>query len=204
MQLYADYAPRRARQLIGDVLATIFAGSWIALGVWVYQLIAAFRMLGIQLQEAGAGFRSTMADLGDTLGSVPLIGSGIRVPFEGARDAGGALENAGQTQQDVVVAAATTIGIAIAVVPVVLIVFLWLLPRFNFVRRAAEAKALVNSPGGADLLALRALSTRTPAELTAISPDVAALWRAADPATVGRLAQLQLRALGVRSALVEQ
>lgn len=204
MQLYADHAPRRARQLTGDLIALVFIVAWIALGVWVYQLIAAFQQLGIQMKEAGAGFKSTMVELGDTLGSVPLIGSGIRVPFDGASDAGAALENAGQSQQDTVLATATTVGVVIAVVPILLILLLWLLPRVRFARRATEAKNLLSSPGGADLLALRALSTHKLAELAEIAPDAASLWRAGDPATVARLAQLQLRSLGVRRALVEQ
>ncbi|GAA1217992.1 hypothetical protein [Rhodoglobus aureus] len=204
MQLYADHAPRRARQLSSDIIALVFIAIWIALGVWVYQLIAAFQQLGLQMQEAGAGFKSTMVELGDTLGSVPLIGSGIRVPFDGASDAGAALENAGQSQQDTVLATATAVGVIIAVVPVALILLLWLLPRVRFARRATEAKKLLSSPGGADLLALRALSTHKLAELAEIAPDAASLWRAGDPATVARLAQLQLRSLGVRSALVEQ
>jgi hypothetical protein len=204
MQLYADHASRRARQLTGDIIALVFIAIWIALGVWVYQLIAAFQKLGLQMQEAGAGFKSTMVELGDTLGSVPLIGSGIRVPFDGASDAGAALENAGQSQQDTVLATATAVGVIIAVVPIALILLLWLLPRIRFARRATEAKKLLSSPGGADLLALRALSTHKLAELAEIAPDAASLWRAGDPATVARLAQLQLRSLGVRSALVEQ
>jgi len=204
MQLYADHSPRRARQLTGDIVAVVFIVVWIALGVWVYQLIAAFQQLGIQMQEAGAGFKSTMVELGDTLGSVPLIGTGIRVPFDGASDAGAVLENAGQSQQDTVLATATAIGGTIAVVPIVFILLLWLLPRLRFARQATEAKNLLSSPGGAELLALRALSTHNLGQLSEITPDAVSLWRSGDPATVARLAQLQLRSLGVRSALVEQ
>lgn len=199
MQLYADYAPRRARQLTGDIVALFFMVGWIALGVWLYQLIAAFQQFGRQMQEAGAGFRSTMIELGDTLGSVPLIGSGIRVPFDGASEAGGALENAGQSQQDTVLTAATAFGVIIAVVPIGVMLFLWLLPRIRFARRATEAKTLAGSPGGTELLALRALSTHTLADLAAVAPDAVGLWRAGDPVTVARLAQLQLRSLGVRA-----
>ena len=61
------------RQIIADLISLGFIVVWIALGVWVYQLIAAFQQLGVQMQEAGAGFESTMSELGDTLGSVPLI-----------------------------------------------------------------------------------------------------------------------------------
>jgi len=203
MQLYADHPPRRARQLTADVIALIFIVGWIALGVWVYQLIAALQQLGVQMQEAGAGFRSTMVELGDTLGSVPLIGSGIRVPFDGASDAGAALESAGQSQQDTVLATAAGVGIFIAVVPVLLIVLVWLLPRLRFARRATEAKRLLSAPGGTDLLALRALATQDLTKLTEVSADPASAWRAGDRAVVARLAQLQLRSLGVRTALVE-
>ncbi|EPR76052.1 putative CONSERVED TRANSMEMBRANE PROTEIN [Leifsonia rubra CMS 76R] len=203
MQLYADYAPRRARQVTGDIVALVFIVVWIALGVWVYQLIAAFQQLGIQMQEAGAGFRSTMVELGDTLGSVPLIGTGIRVPFDGASDAGAALETAGQSQQATVLAAATAVGVIISVVPIALILLLWLLPRIRFAQRATEAKNLLSTPGGTDLLALRALSSQKLSVLSKISPEVASQWRAGDRATAARLAQLQLRSLGVRSALVE-
>ncbi|EAR24450.1 hypothetical protein A20C1_03196 [marine actinobacterium PHSC20C1] len=204
MQLYADHPPRRARQLASDIISLVFIVVWIALGIWVYQLISAFQQLGVQMQEAGAGFKSTMVELGDTLGSVPLIGSGIRVPFDGASDAGAALESAGQSQQDTVIATAMTVGLVIAIVPIVLILLVWLLPRIRFARRVAEAKNLLSSPGGADLLALRALSTQKLSELAEIAPDAVSLWRAGDASTVARLAQLQLRSLGVRSALVEQ
>ncbi|TQO18556.1 hypothetical protein FB472_0075 [Rhodoglobus vestalii] len=203
MQLYADYAPRRARQVTGDIVALVFIVVWIALGVWVYQLIAAFQQLGIQMQQAGAGFRSTMVELGDTLGSVPLIGTGIRVPFDGASDAGAALETAGQSQQATVLAAATAVGVIISVVPIALILLLWLLPRIRFAQRATEAKNLLSTPGGTDLLALRALSSQKLSVLSEISSEVASQWRAGDRATAARLAQLQLRSLGVRSALVE-
>ncbi len=97
-----------------------------------------------------------------------------------------------------------TVGLFIAVVPVLLILLVWLLPRLRFARRATEAKRLLSMPGGAELLALRALSTYKLADLAEISPEVASLWRGGYPAIVAKLAQLQLRSLGIRSALVEQ
>ncbi|MEL0626790.1 hypothetical protein V6245_07535 [Salinibacterium amurskyense] len=204
MQLYADQPARRTRQIIADVISLGFIAVWIALGVWVYQLIAAFQELGVQMQEAGAGFESTMVELGDTLGSVPLIGSGIRAPFDGASEAGAALESAGQSQQASVEAAATVVGLFIGIVPVILILLVWLLPRIRFAIRAGEAKRLLATPGGADLLALRALTTLNLTELARVSEAPAAEWRAGNSATVARLAQLQLAELGLRSSLEER
>ncbi|GHD77451.1 hypothetical protein CLV85_1496 [Salinibacterium amurskyense] len=204
MQLYADQPARRTRQIIADLISLGFIAVWIALGVWVYQLIAAFQELGVQMQEAGAGFESTMVELGDTLGSVPLIGSGIRAPFDGASEAGAALESAGQSQQASVEAAATVVGLFIGIVPVILILLVWLLPRIRFAIRAGEAKRLLATPGGADLLALRALATLNMTELARVSEAPAAEWRAGNSATVARLAQLQLAELGLRSSLEER
>lgn len=204
MQLYADHPARRTRQIIADLISLGFIAVWIALGVWVYQLIAAFQELGVQMQEAGAGFESTMVELGDTLGSVPLIGSGIRAPFDGASEAGAALESAGQSQQASVEAAATVVGLFIGILPVILILLVWLLPRIRFAIRAGEAKRLLATPGGADLLALRALTTLNLTELARVSEAPAAEWRAGNSATVARLAQLQLAELGLRSSLEER
>jgi len=203
MQLYADQPARRTRQIVADLISLAFIVVWIILGVWVYQLIAAFQQLGVQMQEAGAGFQSTMVELGDTLGSVPLIGSGIRAPFDGASEAGAALESAGQSQQASVEAAATAVGLFIGIVPVILILLVWLLPRIRFAIRAGEAQRLVATPGGADLLALRALTTLNMTELARVSEAPAAEWRAGNSATVARLAQLQLAELGLRSSLEE-
>jgi len=204
MQLYADQPARRMRQIIADLISLGFIVVWIALGVWVYQLIAAFQQLGVQMQEAGAGFESTMTELGDTLGSVPLIGSGIRTPFDGASEAGAALESAGQSQQASVETAAAAVGLFIGIVPVMLILLVWLLPRIRFVVRANEAKRLLATPGGADLLALRALTTLNMTELARVSEAPASEWRAGNSATVARLAQLQLAELGLRSSLEER
>jgi len=204
MQLYADQPARRTHQIIGDLISLAFIAAWIILGVWVYQLIAAFQELGVQMQKAGAGFGSTMVELGDTLGAVPLIGAGIRAPFDGASDAGAALESAGQTQQTSVEAVATAVGLFIGIVPVVLILLVWLLPRIRFAVRASEAKRLLATPGGADLLALRALTTLNVTEIARVSEAPAAEWRAGNSATVARLAQLQLAELGLRSSLEER
>jgi glycosyltransferase involved in cell wall biosynthesis len=97
MRLYSDFGPRRARQIVADLLSLVAIGLWIWLGVTVYGLIEALTEYGRQMEEAGAGFAQTMADVGENLGGVPVIGGGIRVPFDGASDAGSALEAAGQS-----------------------------------------------------------------------------------------------------------
>jgi len=198
MKLYSDFAPRRTRQVLGDVIALAFIAAWVWLGVTVYQLVSALAIYGKQLEDAGAGFRETMTEVGNTLGGIPLIGPGIRVPFDGASGAGGALEEAGQSQQDAIYQLALTLGIGIAVLPIAMILLLWLVPRIRFIRRSGAAQALVKAGAGIDLLALRALSSQKLTTLATIDPDAMAAWRRGDDAVMRKLAGLELKSAGVR------
>ena len=139
MKLYSDFAGRRAAQILADVVGI---GS-IALVIWgavlIHAAIAVLDQVGKSMKGAGDGFQKTMSDAGDALGGVPLIGGGIRAPFDAASGAGGLLSQAGQAQQDLVDTAALVIAIAAAVVPILVILFLWLRPRLRFARRATRA-----------------------------------------------------------------
>ena len=198
MKLYSDYAPRRTSQIIADAVAIAFIAAWVWLGVTVYQFIQALAVYGQQMEDAGAGFRETMTEVGETLGGIPLIGPGIRAPFDGASGAGGALEEAGQSQQEAITQLALTLGIGIAVLPILAILVLWLVPRLRFVRRAGRAKALVNAGVGIDLLALRALANQSIPALTSVDPDAMAAWRRGDDIVMRKLAALELKSSGVR------
>lgn len=198
MKLYSDFGPRRTRQIIGDVLALATIAAWVWLGITVYQLVENLSAFGVQMEDAGAGFRETMTQVGENLGGVPVIGGGIRVPFDGASEAGAALELAGQQQQVAVNQLATGLGLGIAVLPIVMILVLWLVPRIRFARRASRAKAIVNTGAGIDLLALRALANQKVSALAAVDHDAMAAWRRGDEKVMRSLAQLELKSSGVR------
>jgi hypothetical protein len=198
MRLYSDFGPRRTRQVIADLIALALIGGWIWVGVTVGGLVAALADYGRQMEEAGAGFAQTMTEVGDNLGGVPVIGGGIRVPFDGASAAGAALEAAGRSQQEAILALATGVGIGIAALPILMILLVWLVPRLRFARRAARTAALVSAGAGVDLLALRALATQDIATLSAVDPDAMAAWRRGDESVLRRLAQLEASSAGVR------
>ncbi|MCU1425445.1 MAG: hypothetical protein JWM51_1736 [Microbacteriaceae bacterium] len=198
MKLYSDFAAQRSRQVTTDVLALVAIGAWVWLGAFVYSLVSGLTDFGRQMQTAGAGLRSTMTDVGDELGGVPLIGSGIRGPFDSASDAGATLEAAGQSQQVAVQQLATGLGLGIALIPVATIVILWLVPRLRFARRAAGARSLASEGAGRDLLALRALATQKLSVLGTVDPDPAAAWRRGDPEVLRSLAALELRSSGIK------
>lgn len=198
MKLYSDFGPRRTRQIAADVVAVVLIALWVSFGVTIFQLVNALGAFGMRMEEAGAGFRETMTEVGETLGSIPLIGGGIRAPFDGASSAGGALEAAGSNYQDAVFQLALVLGIAAAGLPILTILLIWLIPRIRFVRRASRTKAVVDAGASLDLLALRALATEKLSAITQIDADALGAWRRGDERIVRELAQLELKSAGVR------
>lgn len=198
MKIYSDFAGRRTRQIIADVAALAGIALWVWFGITVFTVVNSLAVFGQQMEAAGAGFEGAMSEVGETLGGIPLIGPGIRVPFDGASDAGGLLEAAGQAQQDGVLALALTLGIGSAALPVLTILLIWLVPRVLFIRRASRAAHVVRAPAGMDLLALRALTSQRLSAIAKIDADALGAWRRGEPEVVRRLAQLELRSSGVR------
>jgi hypothetical protein len=198
MKIYSDYAGHRSRQVFVDVLALAAIAAWAWLGYTIYALVMNLADFGVQMEDAGEGFKDTMTEVSDTLGDVPFIGGGIRAPFDAASDAGANLEAAGRAQQEAVQQLATGLGVGIAVLPILTILVFWLVPRIRFARRAGVAKQLVKSGASIDLLALRALANQKLGAIAAVHQDPAGAWRRNDPAVITALANLELRSSGVR------
>ncbi len=198
MKLYSDYGARRTRQILGDIAAVVLIGLWVWFGVGVFQLVDGLAEYGQGMVEAGSGIEESMNDVGEQLGGVPLIGGGIRAPFDAASEAGSVLVEAGVAQQEAVHRLALGLGVGIPALPILTILLLWLVPRIRFVRSAARAREAVGTAAGLDLLALRALATQKLAAVTEIAPDALEAWRRGDPAVTRRLAELELRSAGIR------
>jgi len=198
MKPYSDYLPHRMRQIACDLTAVALIALWVWVGRWVYNQVVTLTEWGERMEDSGAGFRRTMDDAGDSLGSVPLIGDGIRAPFDAASSAGAELEAAGQAQQEAFTALATGLGIAVAAGPIAGVLLLWLVPRLIVSVRAASAKKWLATGAGMDLFAARALLHQRPRRLLKAHPDPAGAWRRDDPEAIAALATLELRSLGVR------
>jgi len=198
MKVYSDYPARRTAQIVADLVALGLIALFVWTGVLVYGAIAVLAAFGKTIEDAGDGFEQTMADAGDTLGGVPLIGGGIRQPFDAASGAGTLLAQAGQAQQDLVMTVALIIGVVVAAIPVLLVLWIWLRRRARWARRATEARNLSRLPDGPDLLALRALVNADFRELHDIHGEPVDAWRRGEKKIVRALAQLELREAGVR------
>ncbi|WP_337063379.1 hypothetical protein [Kineococcus sp. G2] len=198
MRWYADLPAVRARQVTADAVWLVLVAASVLLGRAVDGAVSA-------LADPARGFAGGAADLarqldgaGEGAADLPLVGDELTGPLRRAADGAASLAAAGQEQVDAVTQLATVLGVATAVVPALLVTLLRLVPRWRWQRRADEARRLAATAGGERLLALRALHTRSAAELLAAHPDPAGAWAREDPAALRALADLQLRAAGLR------
>lgn len=198
MQLYSSRPVHAIWQATGDLVSVITVG----VAIWVAQLvrdaIASLGVFGTQIEDAGTGFATTLTDAGDALAQVPLIGEGVAQPFRDAAAPADDLATAGSTLRSGVETLAGTVGTALWLLPLLLVLLLWWLPRLRFITRARASRKLAISPQGRDLLALRALVAQPTARLLQTVADPVGAFRSADARSLDALAALELRAAGVR------
>jgi hypothetical protein len=106
-----------------------------------------------------------------------------------------------QSYQDAVADLARLTGIAVAIIPVVILLAIWLPRRIRWIIAASAAKRLLRSSAedgrALDLFALRALVNQPLAQLSRITQDPALAWREQDPVALESLAELELAQLGL-------
>jgi hypothetical protein len=198
MKLYADLGPRRAGQLAGDLLMVVWVLVWLWYGRAVYDSVVQLAGVGESLEDGGTSLAGNLGDAGRQAAEVPLVGERLQTPFDRAADAAAALAAAGRTQQEVVEQIALLLGVATALVPIALVALLWLPRRLAFARRAGAARRYLDAAADLDLFALRAIAGQPMHRLAAVADDPAGAWRRRDRTVVTRLAELEMRDMGLR------
>ncbi|GHD75092.1 hypothetical protein OHU17_37095 (plasmid) [Streptomyces goshikiensis] len=200
MLLYAQTPARRTRQILADLIAVVLIAVAVRFALAVHGAIMMLAEPGRKVESSGEGLASALDDAGATASKVPLVGDLLEKPFQSAADAGTGIADAGQSLQDAVSQLATLVTLALIVVPVVFVLLLWLPLRLRWIRRSATVRRLLDAPGGADLLALRAL-TGPPGELSTIPAPQGGLadaWRRGDRQVIAALSEITLRRAGLR------
>ncbi|MFE1807909.1 hypothetical protein [Streptomyces sp. NPDC059533] len=200
MRLYAQTRARRCRQILADLIAVLLiaAAVWFALAVRDGIMLLAEP--GRKVEDAGGSLASGLDHAGEAASNVPLVGGILKKPLQSAAEAGNGLSDAGQSMQDVVGRVADLTAFALIVTSVLFVLALWLPPRVRWIRRSALLQGLLDAPGGADLLALRALTGPVKA-LAAVSVPPGGLadaWRRGDAHVIDDLSRVALRQAGLR------
>lgn len=201
MKLYADAPAHRSRQVVGDVLLALWVAVWVELALVVHGATLALATPGEQIEQAGTGLAGKLRDAGSSVGGIPLVGDDVRAPFDGAGDAADQIAAAGAAQVDAVHTLAFWLGLAVAAIPILVLLAVYLPLRWRFVREATAGQRFVDSGSDIDLFALRAMANQPLHRLARISDDPVGAWRDGDPTVVRALAVLELRDVGLRPPL---
>ncbi|PUB20260.1 hypothetical protein C8K30_1163 [Promicromonospora sp. AC04] len=196
MRLYAAAPARCARQVLGDLMLLAWIAGWAWVGRQVHESTLELAGPGRATASAADDMAGRFHDVEGRIGGLPGVGDDLAAPFSGAAEAAESLAAAGRSQVETVEDVALLAGIAVFLIPVLLVAVLYVPLRIRFVRRAYAARHLAGSDPA--LLALRALANQPLRALTRISDDPVGAWRDGDPAVVRRLADLELRDLGLR------
>lgn len=197
LQPYSTRPWRALVQLVSDLAVAAWVVLWVQAAQLVDQAVHQAARPGYALQSGAGGVASNLRNAGHGVAQVPLVGGPLGAPLSSAGGAAGHIADAGRDLGDRISGTALPLALAVALVPVVPVALLWLGLRLRFARRAGANANAARMPGGASLLALRALATRSPRRLAALGPDLVDGWRRDDPEVVRRLAELELRLSGV-------
>ncbi|GAA3386278.1 hypothetical protein [Streptomyces racemochromogenes] len=200
MRLYAQTRARRFRQILADLIAVVLLAAAVRLALAVHDGITRLAEPGRQVEDAGGRLASGLGNAGDAASNVPLVGGLLRKPLQSAAEASNGLSDAGQSIQDAVGRIANLTALALIVTSVLFVLVTWLPPRVRWIRRCAHLQDLLDSPGGADLLALRALTGPVKA-LTAVPlppGGLADAWRRGDEQVIDDLSRVALKQAGLR------
>lgn len=198
MKLYADTSVRRTLQIAGDLAVVVWTWLWVTIAHQVHDATLELATPGHKIDSSATDLAERLRDAGRTVAKVPLVGDDVRAPFDGAGGAATGLADAGQQQVAAVGSLAHWLGLAVALIPILVLLWFYLPSRIRFVRRATAGQRYLDSGADLDLFALRAMVHQPLHVLARIDADPAGAWRRRDPDVVDRLAQLELRSAGLR------
>ncbi|TDQ52428.1 hypothetical protein [Actinorugispora endophytica] len=200
MKIYADHPLRFCLQFLGDAFALVWIVLWIRAASALHEALNALAAPGALMEEAGDGLTSHMRDAAAAAEDVPLVGEQLARPFSGMGDTGEDLAAAGTGFQEGVAELAVGLSLLTAVLPVVVVLGVWLPSRIRWIRQASGVRRLrgLAPAAGAELLALRALSSASAGALSRVHRDPVGAWRSGDADAIDGLAALELGRLGLK------
>ena len=194
---YAATPARLLAQLFSDVVIAAWTLLWVLVGLLVHRAVSLIAAVGGQVQTGAAGIAENLKSAGSSADHIPLVGDTLARPLTGASAAALDIAGAGHTLDTTARWLAVLLAVAVAAAPIAIVDMPWLMLRLRFFRRKRAALALTGTPGGEQLLALRALANRPLAKLVTVSPDPVGRWRAQDGPVIHGLADLELRSAGL-------
>ena len=197
-RFYAATPARRTLQVVGDLAAVLWIWLWVVLAGKVRDATLGLATPGRKIDASASDLAERLRDAGRTVAKVPFVGDDVRSPFDGAGGAAEGLAGAGRQQVEAVGTLAHWLGIAVALIPILMLLWFYLPPRLRFVRRASAGQRFLDATADLDLFALRAMAHQPLHVLAKLDDDPAGAWRRGDREVIGQLARLELRSVGLK------
>ncbi|MFJ3383033.1 MULTISPECIES: hypothetical protein [unclassified Curtobacterium] len=197
--VFYDARPiRTAGQVLLDVVVVAGMVAAVLLGRAVSASISALAEIGTRVHDQGTAFQEQLSSTAAALERVPFMGKSVSTPLQGASQSAKRIAAAGAEQQQETLHVAHLLGTTLTAVLIIVLAVVWIGYRGGFIRLATLTQRLGQQPDGAELLAVRALTTRNAAGRLGI--DVVDRWRHRDPEVIRALADLERRSTGLRAA----
>ncbi len=197
MKLYSDSTPRFAAQIAVDFTVACWIVLWIWLGTVVHDGVEVLADPGERISAAADDLAGSRGDAGDALDDAPVVGDEVAQPFESAADASTALGDAGDAEADAARRLAFWGGVVVAVLPILYVLRRYVPWRLRFLLDATAATTVLRGGADLELFAWRAVTTMPLSRVVRVSDDPVGAIRRGDHDAVRRLAELELRRLGV-------
>jgi hypothetical protein len=180
-----------------DIVMVVYLVVWAALGIAIGRDIAQQVDLADQVARVGATLRATGEGF-EALSAIPFVGDDIGIVAERVVTAGAEVEASGQASADSIREMSVLVALAVALLPTLVLVPLYLPMRLAWRRDVAAVREAIRrdgqTPGLRRVLALRALVALPYDRLHAVEPDP---WAALERGDDGDLAAAELARLGL-------
>ena len=199
--LWSEVPAARAREMAADITTGLWIAAWSLVSYRLHGTLAGSAGVGRILQDGGQNLETAGAQIGATLGSIPVIGRDVGefVRFTFAFAARPFL-TVGAHLEHLLLISAALFSLIVLLVPLALWLQRYLPWRWERVKRLWAARRAVRASGQIDaalerLLASRAVHRLSYEELLKYSPDPLGDWIKGD---YTRLAQAELASVGLQ------
>lgn len=124
------------KRLLFDVIVIAWSAAWIVLALEVADKVRGLSELSGTVTEVGFAIESAGGTLGE-LASVPLVGDRVSQPSGEIKAAGRSAVQSGRSSREDIRDLSTLLGVAVAIIPTVPLLFIYLPLRLGYVRVVA-------------------------------------------------------------------
>lgn len=201
LKLWSEVPGARAREVAVDIATVLWIAAWAWVSHRLYGMLAVFAGAGRILRDGGQNLETAGRQIGDTLGSIPVIGHDVGdfVRFTFAFAARPFFVVGADLERFLMIVAAV-LSLIVLLGPLALWLHRYLPWRWERLRRLGAARRVLRAApkvGGSEmerLLASRALHRLSYEELLKYSPDPFGDWLSGHYA---RLARAELASVGL-------